>query len=113
MNYLADANAWYIDGAFKIVKYPVKQLLTIHILIHSDDQRVSVPVCFVLMARRRKLDYMAVLAEIVRLICQYNYERTGKYDGPIVKRVMVDFEIALWQALRELRGDDFLVGTLF
>ena len=112
LKYLADAYAWYIDGTFKIVKDPVKQLLTIHILINSDNQRVSVPVCFVLMARRHKIDYCAVLAEIVRLICQYNKDRTGIADGPRVKKVMADFEIALWQSLRKLSVDVFFCSDL-
>ena len=68
---MSEAHAWYIDGTFKIVKDPVKQLLTIHVVMLCDEKRVSVPVCFVLMSRRRQIDYMAVLSEINSLCYKY------------------------------------------
>ena len=49
--YMNEAHAWYIDGTFKIVGKPMKQLLTIHVVVLYQKQRASIPVCFILMSR--------------------------------------------------------------
>ena len=104
LKFMSEAYAWYIDGTFKICRDPVKQLLTIHVVMNVADQRVSLPVCFVLMSRRRQIDHFAVLSEINRLCCKYiqDHSKTGCDDGPKVRKVMADFEIALWKAWRDL-----------
>ena len=99
---MAETFAWYIDGTFKIVKDPVKQLLTIHVVLICQEKRVSVPVCFILMARRRKIDYIAVLIEI-QTLCNDYLAMKSEDNVFRLRKVMADFEIALWQALRELR----------
>ena len=71
LKFMSEAYAWYIDGTFKICRDPVKQLLTIHVVMNVSDQCVSLPVCFVLMSRRRQIDCFAVLSEINRLCCKY------------------------------------------
>ena len=106
LRHMSEAYAWYVDGTFKIVKDPVKQLLAIHVLLICESQKVSIPVCFVLMYRRRKMDYHAVLSNIYEKCHADMIRRTGRSDAtPKVKKVMADFEIALWQAFRELSGD--------
>merc|ERR1711874_646767 len=103
LRYMAKARNWYIDGTFKIVKEPIKQLVTIHVvLICAESRRVSLPVCFILMTRRRKCDYVMVL-DCIRKQCneyldQYNLENR-------LLRIMADFEIALWQAVKEVRNN--------
>ena len=97
---MSEAYAWYIDGTFKIVKYPMRQLLTIHVVVLYEKQRASIPVCFILMSRRRKLDYMAIIKEIYTACVSYVQEETGNPDKyPKVNKIMADFEIALWAAL--------------
>ena len=96
LRHMSEAYAWYVDATFKIVKDPVKQLLAIHVLIMCGDQKVSVPVCFVLMYRRRMMDYKAVLKTIYHKCSAYMVQRTGRSNAtPKVMKVMADFEIAL------------------
>ena len=100
--YMSEALIWYIDGTFKIVKDPVKQLLTVHVVLLCDKKRVSIPVCFILMSRRRKIDYIDILLEINKMCNIYRQVKPGNNVCKL-KRIMCDFEIALWQAARELR----------
>merc|ERR1711895_40698 len=101
--YMAKAHNWYIDGTFKIVKDPIKQLVTIHVvLVYHDSKRVSIPVCFILMTRRRKCDYVMGLDFIRRQCNQYLAEYNLCNN---LLRIMADFEIALWQAIREVRNN--------
>ena len=103
--YMSEAHAWYIDGTFKIVRDPMKQLLTIHVVVLYEKQRCSIPVCFILMSRRRKIDYIAIVKEIYDTCVNYVQEESGNPNKyPKVSKIMADFEIALWQALRELKS---------
>ena len=107
--YMSRAYAWYIDGTFKIVKEPMKQLLTIHVVLLNQNQRVSVPVCYVLMSRRREIDYHKVLLEIYNDCCDF---LSKKKEIPSLRRIMADFEIALWQAIRRLRREEVFSSDL-
>ena len=65
------------------------------------------------MSRRRKIDYMAIIKEIYNTCVSYVQEESGdpnKY--PKVRKIMADFEIALWQALRELKSEGTLPTNL-
>ena len=109
LQYMARAFAWYIDGTFKIVKEPIKQLLTIHVILKIAYTRVSVPVCFVLMTRRRKIDYVAIFKKIKEKCNEFLSEKNLKCE---LKTIMADFEIALWQAIRELRHNNHFPADL-
>ena len=88
------AYAWYIDGTFKIVKEPMKQLVTIHIILNIAEQRVSVPVCFVLMSRRRKIDYIAILKKIIEPCKKFVSDKSraaNMYDLPVFCTFFCDF----------------------
>ena len=54
------------------------------------------------MSRRRKIDYLAVFKKIIEII----KKETG--EKPLVSKIMADFEIALWQAIRNLKSSDYL-----
>ena len=82
-------------------------MFSIHILLQDGSPgtvRKQVPCVFVLMSRRRKKDYKKVLMEVCSLLG----------DSYIVKKVVLDFEQAMWGALQELFGNDVIrSGCLF
>ena len=88
MKYLKDAKAWYVDGTFKIVRDPFTQLLTIHTTVIYNKKTTSIPIAFILMSRRRKIDYLAVFKKIIEIVEKESNEK------PKVKKIMADFEIA-------------------
>ncbi|XP_071160689.1 uncharacterized protein [Mytilus edulis] len=61
---LEKAQRWFIDGTFKIVAAPFYQLLSIHAFITANNCTKSVPLAFIVMSRRCKIDYIPV-SEII------------------------------------------------
>ena len=45
LNTLARAKSWYVDGSFKLVHHPFKQLLTVNAFVRSRDYTKQVPAC--------------------------------------------------------------------
>ena len=88
------AKTWYIDATFKVVNKPFYQLFSVHVFIKEGKCMKQVPVAFVLMSRRRKIDYEAVFKHLV--------EKLGNQQN--VKRVVADFEAAAWVAVRNVLG---------
>ncbi|XP_076068501.1 uncharacterized protein LOC143040952 [Oratosquilla oratoria] len=88
LDLLSRSKTWYMDGTFKIVRYPFKQLFTVHSFIRSGDATKQVPLVFVLMSGRRKKDYKRVLKSIKRLTPNNN-----------VRKMVIDFERAVWKAI--------------
>ena len=102
MEYLKKAKSWYVDGTFKIIKDPFSQLLTIHTTVMYNNKTTSIPIAFTLMSRRRKIVYLAVFKKIIEIVEKESNEK------PKVKKIMADFEIALWQAIRTLKSTNYL-----
>ena len=102
LDYLKKAKSWYVDGTFKIVKDPFTQLLTIHTTVMYNNKTTSIPIAFIYMSRRRKIDYLAVFKKIIEIVEKESHEK------PKVKKIMADFEIALWQAIRTLKSENYL-----
>ncbi|CAL4152235.1 unnamed protein product, partial [Meganyctiphanes norvegica] len=99
LDHLRAARLIKIDGTFKIVTKPHKQLFTIHSNIGNPDEDVSTPLCYVLMSGKRKVDYVAVLQKL-----KSEVEKDGR---PMkLECVLMDFEIAFWQAVEEVFGRD-------
>lgn len=57
---LCQVKSWYVDGTFKLVCYPFKQLLTINAFVRSGDHAKQVPLVYVLMSGRKTKDYKKV-----------------------------------------------------
>lgn len=103
MEYLTAADAWFIDGTFKSVREPFVQLMSIHIFIRSSKALKQVPVCFVVMSRRKKTDYKFVFQAILNLLP----------SRPNVEEVVLDFERAVWNVLRSCLPNASLHGCWF
>ena len=93
--YMKNAFVWYIDATFRVVDKPFMQLFSVHVFIVVENVMKQIPVAFVLMARRRKEDYKAVFEALLGLV-------TDIRGGPKVVSMMLDFEAAMWSALREM-----------
>ncbi len=68
---LAKAKRLYLDGTFKIVKHPFKQLFTIHAFIRHGELVKQVPILYVFMSKRRRKDYEAVMVKVKALLELY------------------------------------------
>ena len=100
---LEHAKTWFVHGTFKFVKAPFKQLFSIHAMVRSNEDVLQVPLAFILMSRRQACDYQLILEAIVASFAA----------PPSLKRVILDFEAAIWVAMKtvfpnaELRGCSF------
>ncbi|XP_053395522.1 uncharacterized protein LOC123527520 [Mercenaria mercenaria] len=103
LDLLTKARKWYLDGTFKAVHSPFVQLWSIHAFIREGDNMKQVPLMYVLMSRRRKQDYVAILQKVLDIL----------EEAPAVECFTMDFEIALWQALREVFPSSKLKGCAF
>lgn len=86
---LARAKTWYVDGTFKIIKEPFVQLWSIHAFIEKDDNSKQVPLVYIFMSRRKTEDYVAIFRHLNQILL--NVE---------VECMVMDFEAALWKAIR-------------
>ena len=92
---LDKAKTLYLDGTFKIISSPFTQLLGIHSFVKGDasDALKQIPLVFVMMSRRSRKDYKKVLKKVKKMLPS---------KGANITTAVVDFEMALWQAIREV-----------
>ena len=102
IQHLQKAKTWYCDGTFKAVAKPFKQLYTIHAFIRQDDCVKQVPLIFILMSRMKEKDYIEVFNYIL-----------SKVTANELCVVVVDFENAVWPALREVLPSVTVRGCCF
>ena len=82
------------DSTFQICKEPHKQLLTIHAQVKTpeDGLTVNMPLVFVLMQKKSESAYTAVFQKIKDIVEEDGSSR--------VERIIVDYEMAMWNAMR-------------
>ena len=100
MSLLRVAKEWYVDATFKAVGAPFTQLWTIHVFLKSGDCVKQVPLVFALMSGKYTDDYVAVLRHVVEHL-----------HAPLA--VVLDFEAALWSALRQVLPEVSIKGCHF
>jgi MULE transposase domain len=97
---LHDANVWIMDGTFKVCPPGFKQLYTI--LAYGSFEREAVPVVFALLNGKTQHMYVELLLMVTDGI-RRQYGNLGN-----VETVLVDFELAMHNAIRAVS----LVHTL-
>lgn len=100
---LQKAKTWYMDATFKLCRRPFTQLLTLNAFIKNDDHVKQVPLVFAIMSGKKKRDNKAVLEAVLSILP----------DQPEVKLVTLDFEKAIWSAMRQVLPDVELKGCSF
>jgi len=82
-----------------VVKAPFTQLWSIHAFVRADEQIKQLPLAFVLMSGKRRIDYRYVLRAL-----KGELERQSPSDGRPpweVREIVADFEMAQWQAFKD------------
>ena len=103
LQFLSRAKSWYIDGTFKLCRQPFTQLLTINAFVKYEDHAKQVPLLFVLMSGRKKNDYCKVFKQLLEIL----------QSAPAATLITVDFEKAVWAALRQVIPQAKLQGCVF
>ncbi|XP_052820018.1 uncharacterized protein LOC128245833 [Mya arenaria] len=103
LQFLGQARRWYLDGTFRVVNRPFTQLWSVHAFLQQGESVKQVPLLYVLMSKRRKQDYVAVLQKLIEIM----------EEAPKVEGFVMDFEAGLWQALRSVFPGTQLKGCAF
>ena len=135
LRFLSSAKTWYVDGTFRVARRPFTQRLSINAFVKSGDNAKQLPLVFVVMSGKKKKDYKKVI-----LVYQIN-ETTNMLNDvndrlelnmaisfqlkvlqeilgllpqePSVRKVTLDFEKAVWAALRIVLPEVELQGCAF
>lgn len=84
LNILCRAKRWYLDGTFKIVNEPFIQLFSIHAFVKNDSTIKQLPLLFVPMSGKRKLNYRKVLINCLEALP----------GDPAVNSAVMNFELS-------------------
>ena len=102
LQFLAQAESWYVDGTFKLCRQPFTQLLTINAFVTHEDHAKQVLLLFVLMSGRNKNNYCKVFKQLLEILP----------SAPVAEQITLDFERAVWAALRKVMPQTKLQGCV-
>ena len=88
-----------MEATFHIVKAPFTQLFSFHSFLQQDGETKQVPLAFILMSGKRAVDYQGVLMALI--------------DRLPVEEVVLDYEAAMWKAVRQVIPDATIKGCAF
>ena len=100
---LSKAKTWYLDGTFKVVREPFTQLWSVHAFVASGQDTKQLPFLYVLMSSRRTVDYKAIFNHLITILPK----------AAQVKEMVLDFELSLWNAIKEIFPDVVCRGCAF
>ena len=85
---LAETKILFLDGTFKVVKAPFKQLFSFHTFLGNEEGNniKQVPLTFVLMSSKKKMDYVVVFQKVKDLVPSLQ-----------VLHLILDFESSIWR----------------
>ncbi|CAD5126557.1 DgyrCDS14653 [Dimorphilus gyrociliatus] len=102
LSLLAVSKVWYLDGTFKIVKDPFTQLFSFHSFLKKEGELKQVPLLYAFMSSKKKKAYNLLFKCINQLL---------QYKEP--KKIIMDFEKAIWKAVLNNWENVNLSGWLF
>ena len=103
LQFLAWAKSWYIDGTFKLCRQPFTQLPIINVSIKHEDLAKQVPLLFILMSGRKKNNHCKIFKQLLEILV----------SAPATKQITLDFETAVWAALKKVMPQAKLQGCMF
>ncbi|CAD5126722.1 DgyrCDS14782 [Dimorphilus gyrociliatus] len=102
LDLLLSSKIWYMNGTFKIVKHPFKQLFSLHSFLKKEGEMKQVPLMFAFMTSKKKKAYNILFKAINELL---------EFKTP--KKIVMDFERAIWKAVLNNWENVTLTGCLF
>ena len=103
LQFLAWAKSWYIDGTFKLCRQPFTQLPIINVSIKHEDLAKQVPLLFILMSGRKKNNHCKIFKQLLEILV----------SAPATEQITLDFETAVWAALKKVMPQAKLQGCMF
>lgn len=103
LDLLARVKCWYLDATIKVVKQSFVQLYSIHAFIRHGPACKQILLVFVLISRRRTTDHNLVLNQVCDILPNI----------PVVTRMVMNFEQALWVSIPSIFPEVCLKGCVF
>ena len=98
------AKHWFVDGTFKVVRSPFVQLFSVHAFVRQGDSLKQISLVYFLMSGKTTKDYEAIFRTLLRILLHGNIG---------VQSITLDFEAAVWVALKKVLPSVSLKGCLF